>query len=138
MFLSAQNRRSRSTAHAILGHNANSRGVLNLIGTDALLDLGSTGSLTIGKNGAGELNLSEGATLTFQGDAILGELAGASGSADIQGMNTKWDVAGKMTFGVGRAQSLSVHDHAEVNVAKGFAVNDGVNGGRIVQRLAVE
>ena len=38
---------------AILGHNAHSRGVLNLIGAESKLQLGATGSLTIGDQGAG-------------------------------------------------------------------------------------
>lgn len=83
----------------VLGLNGKSRGVLNLIGASASLQLAESAVLTIGKSGVGELNLMQGATFTSMGEVKLGELDGSDGTVRIDGQNSHWNVQGKLTIG---------------------------------------
>jgi fibronectin-binding autotransporter adhesin len=87
------------TGMGVLGKSQGSRGVLNLIGADAHLDLGASGSLVIGDEGVGELNLSKMATFTSQGDVKLGGTATGSGTVTIDGADSKWTVDGSLSIG---------------------------------------
>ncbi|HEV3415583.1 MAG TPA: hypothetical protein VG056_02165, partial [Pirellulales bacterium] len=80
----------------ILGNAPGSRGVLNLIGPDTKLELGPSGTLTIGEEGDGELNLSQGATFTSRGDVNLGAIEGSSGMVTVDGQDgpSTWTVSG--------------------------------------------
>lgn len=84
---------------AILGVNSGSRGVLNLIGSDAKLELDPGATLTIGKEGTGELHLSEGARYKSEGSVSLGDIAGGTGIVTIDGEESVWEVTGELTIG---------------------------------------
>ncbi|QDU89035.1 putative lipoprotein [Pirellulimonas nuda] len=83
----------------VLGFSENARGVLNLIGPTAKLDLGQSGSLQIGGEGRGELNLSQGATITSLGAVMLGANATGSGVVTIEGQDSRWILSDDLVVG---------------------------------------
>jgi T5SS/PEP-CTERM-associated repeat protein len=112
----------RVTGSATLGKLSGSRGVLNLIGQDSHLI--TTQQFIIGDRGAGELNLSEGATYTSQGETTLGDFAGSSGAVTVDGENgpSKWTVTGGLTIGH--------NSQGRVEILKGGVLD--VNGAEVV------
>lgn len=99
---------------AILGHHLNSHGFLNLIGPDAKLQLGASGTLTIGDEGAGELHLDQGAQFTSAGDVSLGKIAKSSGTVIATGANSQWTVEGNLTIGEHGTGRVEINDKATV------------------------
>jgi T5SS/PEP-CTERM-associated repeat protein len=85
----------------VLGYESGSRGVLNLVGAFSKLQIEPGATLQIGREGAGELHLSEGATFTSQGAVSLGSVAGGSGAVTINGEFglSQWKVAGNLDVG---------------------------------------
>jgi T5SS/PEP-CTERM-associated repeat protein len=101
---------------AVLGLQPGSRGVLNLIGSQAHLELATLATLAIGKQGTGELNLSEGATLTAMGDVSLGEFAGGTGVVTVDGNESHLTVDGALTIGEASVGRVEIRNKGKLTV----------------------
>ncbi|MBL9165477.1 MAG: hypothetical protein JNL18_22315, partial [Planctomycetaceae bacterium] len=115
-----ENAKLKLTGMGVLGKASGSRGVLHLIGADARLDLGISGSLVIGDEGDGELNLSEMATFTSQGDVKLGNTTTGSGTVTIDGASSKWTVNGALSIGENHFGRVEVRNGGTLRVEGGL------------------
>jgi T5SS/PEP-CTERM-associated repeat protein len=102
------------TGEGVLGQNPNSRGVLNLIGAAAHAELGPMATLTIGKEGTGELHLSEGAMYTSAGTTTLGAIAGGTGIVTVDGENSNWTVNGNLNIGDRSTGRVEIRNQGKV------------------------
>ena len=83
----------------VLGKMHGSHGIIKLVGPAAKLQLAESAKLTIGSEGQGELNLSEGGKYTSSGPTILGSVDGGTGIVTIDGENSLWTVNGDLYIG---------------------------------------
>ncbi|WP_374900893.1 beta strand repeat-containing protein, partial [Brucella endophytica] len=67
--------------------SATTEGTVNVDGANSILTVGATGNtginLTVGQNGIGELNVTNDAIVTNNGDTVVGNIAGSSGTLNI-------------------------------------------------------
>jgi len=71
-------------------------------------------SLTIGNTQTGALHLAGGSTLTNSGASYLGRSSGATGTGNIQGLGTHWDMSDRLEVGSSGIGSLVISDGATV------------------------
>lgn len=110
----------------VLGKNPGGYGVLNLIGSQTHLELGASGMLTIGKEGTGELNLSEGATYTSEGNTLLADVNGGTGIVTVDGQGSTWTVNGYLYIGERGTGRVEVRNQGKLT-ATGAAIRLGSN-----------
>ncbi|WZB72880.1 hypothetical protein WJ968_18660 [Achromobacter xylosoxidans] len=98
----------RGTA-SVIGHP--SSGTVTV--QDAAWDMGS-GTLIVGRSGAGALNIEQGGVVT-SGTALLGAIAGSSGSVTVAGGNARWSLgSGSLMVGYGGPGTLIIKDGGKV------------------------
>lgn len=110
-----QNGTLKINGEGVLGKEASGTGILNLIGSTAKLELGASGSLKIGKEGHGELNLSEGAQFTSISDVRLGDLAKSAGIVTVDGEGSKWTAAGQLHIGENSVGKVTIRNGGVVD-----------------------
>jgi T5SS/PEP-CTERM-associated repeat protein len=80
-------------SHSPIGFWSDSIGRVTVTGTNSILDLSRT--MDIGRFGRGELTISDGGTVTTNGNAVvIGAEAGGSGIAIVTGAGSLWDNSG--------------------------------------------
>jgi len=90
-------------------------------------------SLTVGGTNSGGLTLSGGSTLTNSGDAYLGTNPAASGTANIVGTNTTWNMnAGILRVGNYGTGLLAIRDGGTVTTATGIVGANSSGFGSVV------
>ena len=102
----------------VLGLNHGGRGVLNLIGENARLQVDPEATFAIGKEGVGELNLSQGAKFASAGDVSLGEMAGGGGIVTVDGRESQWIVEGELSVGVASLGRVEVRNKGKVTLSQ--------------------
>ncbi|MEJ0011046.1 MAG: autotransporter domain-containing protein [Bauldia sp.] len=105
------------------------------------LEAGSTGGVTVdgagstwtndgvvvGYSGTGTLTISNGGVVGgVAGNAVLGTQAGASGTASVDGSNSKWTVAENLSVGSAGTGALTISSGGLVSVAGVVGIADGL------------
>ena len=117
---------------AVLALHAGSKGGVLVDGPSTF---SQSGSLVVGRDGDGQLQVVNGATAATGANAVLGEQSG-KGTATIDGKNSVWTVVGKLTVGdigggtvsVTGAGSLSSADVAVLGAQTGSSGNVFIDG----------
>ena len=113
---------SFSGAAATLGDAPRSRGTLNVTGGTFNVT-GSDASnieFIVGRNGAGILNVTGGATANVTADSALGEYTGSSGTATVPGAGSTWTNGGDLHVGYSGHGTLNVTSGGQVSNANGY------------------
>ncbi len=92
-------------------------GIIETTGAGSTFSTGK--NLTIGKQGSGELSVSQGGEVTTNSFALLAEMTGSSGTATVSGAGSKWTVKSVLNIGSKGRGSLSVEGGATVASAGG-------------------
>ncbi|MDE2576398.1 MAG: Hint domain-containing protein [Rhodospirillales bacterium] len=90
----------------ILGYGTGNQGVL-VVASGANLSQ-TSGGLTIGDAGAGTLTLSGASVISDAGNAVIGALAGGTGTASLRDSGATWSVGGTLSVGGAGAGTLSL------------------------------
>jgi outer membrane autotransporter protein len=88
-------------------------------GTASQLNVTGSGPLAVGYSGTGTLNVSDGGHVA-SGDGFLGYLTGSNGTVNVNGTDSKWNVAGNLYVG-GTAEAAG--GTGLLNVANGGLVD---------------
>ena len=94
---------------ATLGLGASGSGLLSMTGSGSGMNV--AGRMTVGDEGTGTLSLLSGAELA-SGSAVIGATHGATGTATLGGLGTRWTVSGDLALGTG---SLSLGTSAALS-----------------------
>jgi T5SS/PEP-CTERM-associated repeat protein len=106
-----------------IGDTTGSSGELTVSGVGSRWN----GSMTVGRAGVGEFNITSGALV--RGNATLGEFVGGNGTVAVSGTGTYWD-ASSMTVGRLGVGDLTIADGAQVGASfTGGASIGGASGG---------
>ena len=98
------------TTQTILGNLATASGFLNVTGTNSQY---STDSLYVGNRGDGEVNITDGGSLSSN-YAFIGNETGSSGLVNIDGDDSSWTNAGDLTVGNNGGGELNVTNGGSV------------------------
>ncbi len=104
------------------------------------------GSLDVGINGVGILNISNGGVVSSLGSSYIGKLSGSDGSVNLSGTSlpneiAAWDVGGSLYIGgdesaAGSTANLVIGDYSAVTVANETFMHQGgmlhINGGSLI------
>jgi T5SS/PEP-CTERM-associated repeat protein/autotransporter-associated beta strand protein len=88
------------------------------------------GSITVGQQGNGTLNINSGGLLT-SADGTLGAMAGSTGIANISGANSLWSSAGQLTVGGSGSGTLTVSNGAVVS-ANSIRIGDATGSSGVL------
>ncbi len=95
-------------------------------GTASQLNMTDSGPLVVGYSGAGTLNVNAGGHVA-SGDGFIGYLAGSTGTVNVTGADSKWNLAGNLFVGgtdtaAGGTGTLNVSDGGLVDVTGDLTV----------------
>jgi len=118
-----------------IGLQQQSFGQVDIIGAGTELNISR--ALYVGNQGAGVLNITDGAKVTSNSwgtnSAYIGNQAGAKGTVTVTGNGSSWTTNGSMDVGTRGEGTLIIKDHGEVNVGAAFWVGRGENSqGRLL------
>jgi outer membrane autotransporter protein len=118
-----------STGALTVGRLMDSQGTINVMsgGTLKALD-----ALTVGNEGTGTLNITNGGLVSVSGgDSVLGNVAGSSGKALVTGAGSIWDNFGNIVVGNAGTGTLIIQDNGLVQTAGTIFVADAGGTGTI-------
>jgi len=123
----------RVSSRCYVAYSAGSAGIVTIKGAGSTLDL-SKNDLVIGHNGHGTVRITQGGTIT-SGDGTIGYWSSATGEVQITGVDSIWNVQGKLDI---RQGSVSVADGgtlaaSSLAVAAKGTLNVGSAGGVYVK-----
>lgn len=116
--LTIQNKASVTSTSARLGDVAGATGQVNINGVGSTWTVNS-GNLQIGASGTGTLRLQNGGLLNTQ-HAILGQNAGANGTAYLSEQGSTWTAAGNIYVGNAGTGTLSITQGAKASSLAGY------------------
>lgn len=117
----------RSNSTSYVGNSAVASGTVNVSGNGSNLTI-TSGSLAVGRNGNGELNINAGGVVNSQGGGIATE-KGSSGIATVNGPGSTWNIGADHVLSVGydaddidAAGTLVVANQGSIVAGKGIEV----------------
>lgn len=116
-----------AVSYVRLGAEAGSLGTLTLTGADTRLDAGV--SVEIAKAGLGSVTVAEGASVVQGSDLLIGQSAGAMGSAMVSGTDSSWQVLQGATIGENGIGTFMAADGASISIAQDTVLGLAGGGG---------
>ena len=125
--LNIKNGGHASTQFINIGQNSSGSGVINVDGADSTLSVSADNSsgITIGTNGNGTLNISNGGTVTSNSVSSIADGVGSVGTANVSGAGSNWTI-NHGALNVGR------HGDGVLNISSGGVINS-VGGGIAIE-----
>ncbi|MEM0965653.1 MAG: autotransporter-associated beta strand repeat-containing protein [Verrucomicrobiota bacterium] len=113
---------------AVIGEAGRGTGTVTVTGTDSVSGTNSTwtssGDLTVGNEGTGTLNVSDGGQVSTDGAAILGQASGGVGAATVTGTDSRLEAATGLTVGDAGDGTLTLADGGVIRVGNA-SIPDG-------------
>ncbi|EMN3919017.1 autotransporter outer membrane beta-barrel domain-containing protein [Citrobacter farmeri] len=110
------------------GGGAGGRGMVNVNGTDAVLN---TTSMTVGNYGQGTLAIADGGVVNSTGNGTVGSAADGSGIVTVEGTGSQWNLTGPLTIGVEGIGTMTLTDNAGVASNGGILGNAAMGNGTV-------
>ena len=111
-----------------IGDQIGSMGVATVTGTNSQWT--NWGSLLVGRNGDGILNVESGGDVS-SGAGTIGHDSRSTGVATVTGTNSQWTNTGSLTVGLDGEGTLNVEAGGEVISAGGYITVDGKSFGKV-------
>ena len=110
--LTIQNNGDILTDRTHIGFNAGVTGTATITGAGSSL---TAVEVFVGSSGTGTMNINSSGHVDVGTDAWVGNLAGSSGTANVDGLNSQWNISGKLMVGNQGPGSLNITSAGQVS-----------------------